>query len=322
MIQELITKVRNHKRIAIFSHVRPDGDAIGSQIGLALWVKKQGIEVFACNDDEVPENLIWLTEHFPITKPDEKILNTCDAFIFVDGNHLHRLGGFADYLSKTDKPIYMVDHHPDPQDIFDEMFSDPTASSTAEMVYRIILQSGQLHFIDKAIAEALYTGIVTDTGSFRFDSVTPALHEAVADILRRGKFNPASIHQRVYDNREFRHLKLIGAALNSITLFDHGKIATVTITEKILEETGCSYDDLDGIVSFPLSMNSVKVAVMLYERDDNVKISLRSKTDEADMNLVAGKFGGGGHKKAAGAWYNGSLADAVTDVVNEITFTS
>lgn len=321
MLKDFISKVRNHKKIAIFSHVRPDGDAVGSQVALALWLKQQGADVVAFNDDDIPENLSWLLAHFEISKPDEHELNSCDAIILVDGNNPHRFGGYADYLMKTNKPLYMVDHHPDPLDIYEVGYSDPSASSTAEMVYRIYLQSGQVHFIDRGVAEALYTGMMTDTGSFRFDSVTPEVHEAIADILRRGSFRPDVIHKKVYDNNELRHLKLMGAALNSISLFAGGQVAILSVTEKALNETGCTYDDLDGIISFPLSLNSVKVAVLMYEREDKVKLSFRSKTDEVDLNKVAAQFDGGGHKKASGAWYNGTLDQAVKDVVSAIPLT-
>ncbi len=320
MIQEFISEVRKHKQVCIFSHVRPDGDAIGSQIGLALWLQKQGLEVRAFNDDALPENLKFLEEIFPIEKPDKDYIESCDAIILVDGNDPKRFGGYADLIIESGKPLYMVDHHPEPLDIYEVGFSDPTASSTAEMVYRIYLQSALLHYIDKGVAQALYTGMMTDTGSFRFDSVTPQVHEAIADLLRRGNFSPDVIHQKVYDNKELHHLKLISEALAKLEVYHGGKLATLAIPESSLVKTGCTYDDLDGIIAFALSLASVETAVLLYERDEKVKLSLRSKTDTVDVNVVARKFGGGGHKKAAGAWHNGNLEEAVKDIVETITF--
>lgn len=321
MIQEFVDSIRRYSKISIFSHVRPDGDAIGSQIALALWCKKQGIEVRAFNDDSVPQSLSFLLDFFPIEKPEKKWIENCDAIILVDGNDPKRFGGYAEIIQQLNKPLFMVDHHPEPLAIYEVGFSDPKASSTAEMVYRIYRQSGLLHYIDEAVAKAIYTGIMTDTGSFRFDSVTPDLHEIIADVLRRGAFSPHEIHQRVYDNYEFRHLKLISEALATIEVHHQGRLATLSITEEILQKTACTYDDLDGMISFALSLNTVEVAVLMYEREEKIKLSFRAKTDAVNVNEVARQFGGGGHSKASGAWHNGPLHTAVSDIVSAISFT-
>lgn len=313
MIDKFIQKLKQHKRIAIFSHIRPDGDAIGSQVALGLWFRKQGIEVRCFNDDDLNNNLEWLAEYVPVEKPDKDYFKTCDAFVFVDGNKLKRFGGQADYIRSLNKPVYMIDHHPDPEDFFEEAYSVPGASSTAELVYNLFKHS-DINLLDGEIARALYTGMMTDTGSFRFDSVTYETHLVLSDLIRIGEFPPSEIHQRIYDNRTLNQLHLLGMALERIELHYNNQISTMTVTEEMLKKTGCTYSDLEGFVSHPLSINSVKSATIFCEWEGKIKMSLRARED-TDVNRIAGQFGGGGHQKAAGAWHPGPLHKAVNDVV-------
>ncbi|MEX0773694.1 MAG: bifunctional oligoribonuclease/PAP phosphatase NrnA [Balneolales bacterium] len=313
MINKLSQKLKTYRSLAIFSHVRPDGDAIGSQIAMGLWCQKNGIEARCFNDDELKSNLKWLNKYFSIEKPDRDFLDRCEAIVFLDGNSLERFGVFAEYLKSADKPFYLIDHHPDPADIFDLAYSVPTASSTAELIYHLF-QQGDLHLIDGHIARALYTGMMTDTGSFRFDSVTHETHLVLADLLRIGQFSPDEIHQRIYDDWTLNQLHLLGMTLNGVELHHNNQISTMTVTEAMLKKTGCTYSDLEGFVSHALSIATVKSAIIFCELEGKIKISLRAKRD-VDVNLVARQFGGGGHKKAAGSWHPGPIREAVDDLV-------
>ncbi|MEX0685773.1 MAG: bifunctional oligoribonuclease/PAP phosphatase NrnA [Balneolales bacterium] len=313
MIAKLSQQLKTHQCLAIFSHVRPDGDAIGSQVALCLWCKKHGIEVKGFNDDEPQENLKWLCEIYPIVKPDKEYLKGCDGIVFLDGNSPDRFGGLGGYVKSLNKPIYLIDHHPDPDDIYEIAYSVPDATSTAELVYHLF-QQNDLDMIDGQIGRALYTGIMTDTGSFRFDSVTYKTHLILADLIKRGNFSPDEIHQRIYDDRSINQLHLLGMCLKRIKLHVNNQIASMTVTEDMLTQTGCTYSDLEGFVSHPLSINGVKTATIFCELEGKIKMSLRAKSD-VDVNLIARKFEGGGHKKAAGAWHSGPLAEAVKDVV-------
>lgn len=313
MIKKLCERLKTHHTVAIFSHVRPDGDAIGSQVALGLWCRKKGLAVRCFNDDEPRDNLAWLCDFFPVEKPEKDYLKKCDAFIFLDGNSAGRFGSYSDYILSLNKPIYMIDHHPDPEDIFEVACSVPGASSTAELVYHLF-QEDDLNLIDENIAKALYTGMMTDTGSFRFDSVTPETHLVLADLLRHGKFSPDEIHQRIYDDRTLNQLHLLGMVLNRVELHYYNQISTMTVTEAMLKKTGCTYSDLEGFVSHALSINTVKSAIIFCELEGKIKMSLRSKQD-VDVNLVARQFGGGGHTKAAGSWHPGPLQKAVDDLV-------
>ncbi|MBO6584684.1 MAG: bifunctional oligoribonuclease/PAP phosphatase NrnA [Gracilimonas sp.] len=314
MFKNFISKIVQHQKVAVFSHVRPDGDCLGSQVALCLWLQKNGIETSAFNEDSIPENMAWLLDFFPISKPTEAELSDFDAFIVVDGNALHRFGGTAEKISELSKPVYMIDHHPDPDDIFEEFVSEVEASSTCELVYRLYAEHDPQQ-IDEHAAKAMYLGLVTDTGSFQFDSVKPGTLHAAADLLDRGGFTPNQITEKIYSSRPLRQLKLLSLALDTIELHAGGKISTITITRDMFEQTGTSNEDTEGFVQYPLSVEGVKACVLFREDGDRVKLSLRSQSD-IDVNKWARKFNGGGHKKAAGAWHSGPLQAAVDEVIN------
>ncbi|MFW6347869.1 MAG: DHH family phosphoesterase [Cyclonatronaceae bacterium] len=320
-VHELVRQLRKYERVAVLSHVRPDGDAIGSQVGMCQWLEAQGITVLAHNEDadRIPDNITWIPAEagVEISAYNSEELRTCDALLFVDGNAPARFGNkeAQAYLEQTRQPCYLVDHHPDPVEGFHVMVSIPQAASTAELVY-YIYEETQTPLSPEAAA-ALYAGIMTDTGSFRFDSVKADLHRAVANIIEAGQLSVADIHQRVYDNREIRQLKLVGRALTHISLHGEGDwLASMYVRAKDLQETGCSYQDTEGLISFALSLNSVKAGIIFVEKEERIKMSFRSKTD-FPVNKLAAKFNGGGHQKAAGGWFDGRLEEGIQAVVQE-----
>lgn len=315
MFKDFISKVLRHKKIAIFSHLRPDGDCLGSQIALSLWLRKNAVEVSAFNEDTIPENMSWLLNSLSINQPKASDLENFDAFIVVDGNALHRFGGVAEQILKTDKPVYMIDHHPDPDDIFETPVSVVSASSTCELVYHLYAEH-DVDQIDEEAAKAMYLGMVTDTGSFQFDSVKPATMHAAADLLERGRFTPNQIAEKIYSSRPLRQLKLLSKALDTITLHENGVFASITITQKMFKLTNTTSEDTEGFVQYPLSVEGVKACILFREDiEGRIKLSLRSQSDDIDVNKWARNFNGGGHQKAAGAYYEGSLADALKDVI-------
>jgi phosphoesterase RecJ-like protein len=302
-----------HRRLAVFSHIRPDGDAIGSQIAFCHWLSLHGVESLAFNDDPIPYNLKWLADDYLIQTPSQQLLDTCDGIVLLDGNKPDRFGMMADSITKADVPVYLIDHHPDPSDMFAEVLWDVRSSSTAELVYRLYLDTG-IQSISRLAAIALYTGMVTDTGSFRFDSVSPATHLATADLLERGDFKPNIVHERVYDQKTASQYALLGLALSSMQFFAEGRIGIICVTESMFKQTGTSYQDTDSFVSYPMSVKGVEAAVIFVEHKGRVKLSFRSKT-KLDVNQWAQQFEGGGHAKAAGGWTDAPLNDAITRVL-------
>ncbi|MFY0684838.1 MAG: bifunctional oligoribonuclease/PAP phosphatase NrnA [Balneola sp.] len=315
MFEKLIPELLSHKKVGVFSHVRPDGDCLGSQVALCLWLEKNGVESAAFNEDEANKNLKWLTEFKNIEKPDVSALSEFDAFVFVDGNALHRFGDTAEKITELGKPLYMIDHHPQPDEVFKEFVSKTDASSTCELVYHLYAEHDASQ-IDEQSAKAMYVGIVTDTGSFQFDSVKPSTMKAAASLLERGNFTPDEVVQKVYSSKPMKQIKLLGLALETITLHENQQIATMYVTKAMFEETGTSNEDTEGFVAYPLSIEEVKACIFFREDDDNrIKLSLRSQSD-IDVNKWARELNGGGHKKAAGAWVEGSMENAIQSVID------
>ncbi|AXI99990.1 phosphoesterase RecJ domain-containing protein [Cyclonatronum proteinivorum] len=311
---EMSRQLSQYKKIAVISHVRPDGDAIGSQIGVCLWLKAKGIAFIAHNDDKLPADIAWLDNSVGIQSYEQEAFESCDALLFVDGNTPKRFGRHMKWFENTTKPSFMIDHHPDPFDGYTYMVSVPAAASTAELIYGLYEQT-DLSLLSKEAATAIYTGILTDTGGFRFSSVGAKIHHIVADLIERADLRVDEIFQRVFDNRQIKHLALIGRALSRLKLDDESGIATMVIYKKDLDETGCKYDELDGLTQFPLSLQHARVAVIFTQFEDRIKLSFRSK-DDFNVNLLARNFDGGGHQKASGAWYESTDMDqAVEDVL-------
>lgn len=302
------------KTIGVISHVRPDADCIGSQVALCRWLTKAGIKAVAFNDDDLNPNLKWITNHHPVKKPTVKAMRSCEAFIFVDGNHPSRFGRSGEMSEASGKDLFLIDHHPQPADIFKIQVSDVKASSTAELVYGLYA----LHrdYMDVESAEAMYAGIMTDTGSFRFDSVTASTHAAVADLIETTGLETEPIHRRIYDGKQLNQIQLLASVLGTIELHENDRIASMTVTKKMLAQHKSSYHDLEGMVNYGLGIKGVMASILFCEMSDKVKLSLRSAS-YIDVNVWARSFNGGGHVKAAGAWYTGTIENAMKDVIAE-----
>jgi len=309
----LVSSLLRHQRLAVFTHIRPDGDALGSQVGCCLWLQQHGVTPIAFNEDPSPYNLEWLQGYFPVQKPSKDLIDSCDGILFLDGNHPDRFGKMAEYAATLGKPLYLIDHHPSPVDIYADRHWSTSTSSTAQLVYELYLESGIDH-ISREAAIALYTGMVTDTGSFRFDSVSPSTHMAVADLLTRGNFKPNIVHEQLYDQRSPAQFALLGMALGTMQFFAGGRIGIICVTQEMFQKTGTVYGDTEAFVSYPMSTKGVEAAVIFIEYEGRIKLSFRSKST-LDVNLWARQFEGGGHAKAAGGWTDAPLHEAIDRVL-------
>ncbi|MEX2574975.1 MAG: bifunctional oligoribonuclease/PAP phosphatase NrnA [Balneolaceae bacterium] len=314
MFNEFRQQITRFESVGVFSHIRPDGDCIGAQVALCIWLEKNGIRAMAFNDYELSQNLKWLSRFHPVERPDSELTAQCDAFVVVDGNAPARFGSYEQYQNDHPRPAFMIDHHPEPADVFNLSVSVEEASSTCELIYKLFMEHDESQ-IDVNVAKALYTGIITDTGSMQYDSVTPETVETVADLLRRGNFRPGAVLEKVFSNRSPQQLKLLSLSLNSIELYENNQIAIMYVTKEMLDKTNTTSDDCEGLVNYPLSIAGVKAAVFLKDIDDGViRMSLRSRGD-LDVNEWAKELEGGGHRKAAGARHPGPLSSAISDVV-------
>ncbi len=318
--RDLKEKLSATKNIAVLFHTSPDGDAVGSALALARALKNHGKHAVVISPDAIPEYLQWLPGTGEIiradTNPEEvrQALENAGLIFMLDHNNFSRAGKWLEKILEKihkDKTIVMIDHHLQPDTRVDFIFSDPARSSTAEMVYDFILDSG-LGPVDEKIATQLYTGIMTDTGSFKFDKTTGNTHRIVADLIEKGAPNSA-IHTHVYDVQSYDQLQLLAEALKRMKLIEPCKTSYIALDEETLKKYNYKPGDTEGIVNYGLSLKDVLFTALITEKpgEDKIRFSFRSKGD-FDVNAFARRyFEGGGHKNAAGGNFHGSMEDAV-----------
>lgn len=325
-IQELLS---TPKKVVIIPHRSPDGDAMGSTLGLYHFLKKLNHEAIVIAPNEFPEFLAWLpaTENVLIFEKDKenttKIIFEADLIFTLDFNALHRTGEMEHILSKVTAPFIMIDHHQKPDDYAKYMFSDTKYGSTCEMLFHFIVSLGQKDLIDKTIATCIYTGIVTDSGSFRFPSTTSTTHRVVADLIDIGVQNGA-VHNSLFDNDSYDRLRLLGQALQNMKILFDKKTSYITLTQKELDQNNYVKGDTEGIVNYGLSIKGIVFAAIFIEhKEENIiKISFRSQGDFDVNQFARTHFGGGGHINAAGGKSYLSMQETVAkfeEILSKIT---
>lgn len=314
--QEIERLLSNQPKVFIVTHKNPDGDAMGSSLGLANFLIKKGAEVTVVAPTEYPSFLNWIkgNDHVKVWGKEnefiEKAAKNADIIFCLDFNALHRIDDVGQLVSDSNAVKVMIDHHQQPDDFADYTMSDTSACSTAEMVYEFIEQLGGVDLIDAAIGEALYCGIMTDTGSFRFPSTTPRTHRITADLMEKGA-DHSLVQRRIYDSNTRSRLKLLGHCLLNMEVMDDIGVAYIQISKKDHQTFNIKKGDTEGIVNYGLSMANVKCSVFFREDRGMVKMSFRSK-DDFDVNQFARKyFNGGGHINAAGGMSKESMSDAI-----------
>ena len=305
-----------YNSFVITSHVNPDADAIGSEVALASYLKNKGKNVLIINQSETPDHLLFLTSVFPVktysSDLDRHILNA-ECFCVIDTNSPKRFSAMAETVAKSTAYKVCIDHHLEQEAFADLYVVDTDVPAASELLYRIIV-SDDPDAITRPIADALYAGIMTDTGSFKFPKTDDETHTITADLLRRG-VDPYAIYQEIYESGQINKLHLLGKALERIEVHHDGRIATMSLPKSVLIETKTAESDVDNLTQYVLSIKGVVVGLVFIEQADGVKISFRSKGDIA-INTVAKQFGGGGHKNASGARLKHiTLQDAVTAVL-------
>lgn len=318
MIDSVLSALRAHERFLITTHARPDGDAVGSQLGLGRFLEKRGKQVTLLNSDPPGRTLEWIpgvedVEVFEGTFEQLKSLTEAEVIFVLDTNVAERLEKLADPVRKSGAVKVLVDHHTNPEDWFDLAYQRDTASSTGELVYELI-RADKPDLVDAEIATALYTAIMTDTGSFRYSSVTPETHRVVADLLERGGIQPAPIHAALYDNRSLASVRLLGLALDRVKLAYDGRIGYTVVTGDMMRRVGADSDDKEGIVGHVLSIEGVQAALLFTETSGGAKVSFRSEAG-VHVNEWAASFDGGGHRNASGAYIKLPLNEAIDAVL-------
>lgn len=305
-IKELKTLLSIPKDIVITTHRNPDGDAIGSSLGLAHFLEQSGgHQVKIVSPSEYPDMLGWMSGIDDIIiyddQPDDalRIIKRADLIFCLDFNSLDRIDKVGEIIEPLRTPKVMIDHHLYPDGFPDFILSDETASSTCELVFDFIGMLDQKKFLDKKVGECLYTGILTDTGSFKY-STSSKLFRTVAQLLEVG-VDDYLLQDLIFNSLSEKHLRLLGHCLhNRLEVLEEYKTGIITLTKEDYSTFDIQRGDTEGIVNFILRMKQVKMAAFIMEQPTIVKISLRSKGDFSVQDIARKHFKGGGHKNAAG----------------------
>ena len=320
-IEKLKNVITNPQKIVITTHRGPDGDAMGSSLALYNLLIKLNHEVNVITPNDYASFLHWLpgnnlvTEYESSRETAEKLVDNADIIFMLDFNHIYRIDGLASNVESSNAFKVLIDHHQDPQEnIADLIFSEPTICSTAQLLFQIIDKMDLSYLIDKDIAECIYVGIMTDTGSFKYSSTTSETHNIIARLIKYGARNTV-IHDLVYDNYSADRMKLLGYCLNDkLLLFPENKSAIISLTNEELKRFNFKKGDTEGIINYALAIKDTIFAAFIVERDNIVKLSLRSKGN-FKVNEIAGKyFNGGGHENAAGGISNNDVSTTIEKV--------
>lgn len=317
-ILEASSILQEPKKVFITTHHKPDGDAIGSVLGLYHYLTKKGHMVTPAITSELPDFLMWMpgVEHVLNFEAESKrvlaALEESDIIFCLDFNDFSRTKHLETALAEAKQPKILIDHHLYPSPVWDYGTSISEKSSTCEMVYDYINQCGDNALIDTDIAACLYTGVMTDTGVFRFPITTAAVHDMIADLKRKG-LTHSTIHEEVYDSWTHKRMQFLGYVLmEKMEIFPKYKAGLITLSRKELKLFDVNTGDLEGLVNYPLSIAGIRFSTLITERNDEVKMSFRSKGD-FDVNTFAREhFNGGGHFNASGGRTNSGFIETVT----------
>jgi len=319
-VNEINELLKKSKRIVICSHYNPDGDAVGSVLGLSEVLKQKGYQVEAILPNPIPRfyRFMFGAEGIKYYSQEqnecESSLCSADLIFLLDLNHLGRLGDkMSAFFESLEAPMIMIDHHQQPSDIAKVLYSDTTFTSTCEMVYHFVDQMGWMEFLSVRAMECVYAGMVTDTASFRFPVVTADTHRIVANMMDKG-LKHAPIHQAIYDTQSESRLRLVAYALSSkLEVWQESGVAVVYLSQEELERFNHQSGDTEGLVNQALSIDGVHLAAFFKESEDEgkIKCSFRSQGN-FDVNTFARThWNGGGHYNAAGGHWVGTLREAV-----------
>lgn len=303
-LRELLSAPKN---IVIVAHKNPDGDAIGSTLGLYHCLLKFSHAVTVIMPNDFPNFLKWIpgVAHIMIydyqKNSADELINQADIIFTLDFNAFHRTGNMETALSESAGVKVMIDHHQAPDNYADFTYSDVSMSSTCEMVHHLINKLGYKETIDKTIATCLYVGIMTDTGSFRFDATTSITHQVIANLIDKGA-NNSEIYNKVYDSNSYERLQLLGKALTNLMVLPEYRTAYISLSQEELNAYNYKKGDTEGVVNYGLSLENVVLAAIFIEdkQEGIVKISLRSKGHFSVNEMSRAHFNGGGHVNAAG----------------------
>ena len=315
-LHQLAQWLETPSKMVIIPHKNPDGDAMGSTLAWQNVMRQLGHTATVLAPNPYPTFLHWMPGHENVIiyenaqKEGNKLIAEADFIFTLDFNTLNRIDNMGVRVAESKAKKIMIDHHQEPDSYADLMFSEPSIGSTCELVYQIIDGLEKKNCINKEVATCIYTGILTDTGSFRFPSVTSNTHKAVANLIDCG-VNHSYIHEKIKDTVRPDRLKLLGIALQNMVFLNDVNTAYISLSQDELDECNFQKGDAEGFVNYGLSVSGIQIAVLMieYRNEGVVKLSFRSKGDLAVNTFAKTYFDGGGHINAAGGISKRSLAD-------------
>ncbi len=310
-------KLSQPLQILITTHTNPDGDAIGSSLALAFYLKKKNHRVHVMAPDPFPDFLAWMPGHEDIlffSRDQEKcisVIQQADMIIAADYNNFGRLNDAAPLVRQSKAVKVLIDHHLNASDEFDYKISISRISSTSELVYNFVEAMGDVHLLDKNIAECIYTGIITDTGSLSYACNYVKTYLIIAELFRLG-IDGEHLHRLIYDTYSESRLRLLGYSISDqLIVMPEFNTAFITLSASDLQRFNHQIGDTEGVVNYALSIKDINLAALFMERDGLVKVSFRSKGNFSVDTLAREHFNGGGHRNAAGANCDTTLEDTI-----------
>ncbi|MGB5698870.1 DHH family phosphoesterase [Muriicola sp.] len=317
-VGSLKTLLSSPQKIVIIPHKNPDGDAIGAALALNFYLQATGHSSVVIAPNDYPQFLKWMpgtNEVINFEKHNDtavKSLETATVIFTVDFNELSRIGHMEEAVKNASATFVMVDHHHSPAAYASIMYSDVTMSSTCEMIFHMIAALGGIELISEDMANCLYAGIVTDTGSFKYASTTGKTHRVVATLIDKGAQN-SEIHKNIFDTNTASRLHLLGCALKNMVILPEFRTAYITLSQEELDTHQFKKGDTEGFVNYGLTLESIRFAVIFIENKEEriIKISFRSEGNFSVNEFARSYFEGGGHTNAAGGKSNKSMEETV-----------
>lgn len=317
VIERLRALINGVQRIAITCHKSPDGDALGSTLALCHVLRRLGKDATVVTPDMAPKalefipgvrDLVVFTKHEVRAR---RILTEAQAIFCLDFNSLHRIDRLGEIIEPLSTTRVLIDHHLDPEDAFDLSISFPEASSTCELVFRVLMQMGLLRMMDRQAASCLYVGLLTDTGGFAYSCDNPEFYEIISSILRR-RIDRVNLYNKAMNTFSADSLRLQGYAISEkMQLFPDQGAALIVLDKSDLDRFNYNRGDTETLVNKPLAIPGIYWSVFMREDADRIKVSCRSQGDFSVSDICSRYFNGGGHENAAGGEFYGTIDEAV-----------
>ncbi len=313
-VEDLLAK---YEKIVIVTHVSPDGDAIGSSLGLYNYLVEAGNQVTVIVPNAFPDFLKWMPgakdilDYEKYTEYSQKLIAEAELIFCLDFNVPKRIHHMAPFVEAAKAKKVMIDHHPEPSGFCDIVISHPEISSTSEMIFRLICRMGDFEVMSKASAESIYTGMMTDTGGFTYNSNNAEIYYIIGELLKKG-IDKDQIYSNVYKNYSVDRYRMLGYVLcEKMKIYPEYNAALICLSKEEQEKFNTRKGDTEGFANLPLNIKNIIFAVFMREDNEMIKISFRSQGDFPSNRFSAACFNGGGHLNAAGGEFFGTLEEAV-----------